>query len=264
MNLLFLGTGAADWPTEPPRPDFGPGEWRAFTATLVADAILIDCGPTTTGALDRFGVDPASITDLLVTHGHGDHYSLDAIAKVAAAGGLRVHADPVLVPELNAIPGVQASPLAFGAAFFAGALEVTPVPGNHTLDRPGELAYHFLLCDGQVRLFYATDGAWLSSQTWRALRAAPVDGAIWEATCGDTADDWRLFEHSSAEMVRMQRDSLVKQKAFAATGPVWLTHLARTLCSPHPALSAALAPQGLTVAHDGLRTCLEGRSGARP
>jgi len=256
MNILFLGTGAADWPPEPSRPDYAPGEWRGFTSALFAGCVLVDCGPTTPGALDRFGVDLATITDLLITHSHGDHYCLDAIATVAAIGGLRVCADPVLVPELNEIPGVHASALVLDEPVCVGPLQATPVPANHFSGRVGEQAYHFLLADGEATLFYATDGAWLPYRTWQTLRRTHLDGVIWEATCADTEGDWRIFEHSSIAMVRLQRAALVKQDVLPAAAPIWLTHIARTLCSPHAQLAASLAPEGLILAHDGLRTQL--------
>ena len=256
MNILFLGTGAADWPPAPFRPDYAPGEWRGFTSTLFAGCVLIDCGPTTLAALDRFGVDPAAVTNLLITHSHGDHYCLDSIAVLASAGGLRVHADPALVAELSEIPGVQTSSLVLEKRVSVGPLLVTPVVANHSTGRAEEQAYHFLLADEAATLFYATDGAWLPLHTWRMLCSMCLDGVIWEATCADTEGDWRIFEHSSIAMVRLQRAALIKQSVLSAAAPIWLTHIARTLCSPHAPLAAALEPEGLILAHDGLHVRL--------
>jgi L-ascorbate metabolism protein UlaG (beta-lactamase superfamily) len=205
-------------------------------------------------ALARFGVDPARIGHLLITHSHGDHYHLDSIAAIAQqAGALHVHADPVLLPELAALPGVTPHAMPLWEPFHAGPLAVTPVLGNHPLQRPDEQAYHFVLADSATTLLYATDGSWLRSRTWQALRQLHLDGIVWEATCGDTGGDWRIFEHTSIAMVELQRDTLVRQGILRNSAPVWLTHLARTLCSPHDQLAAAIAPAGLTLAHDGLR-----------
>ncbi len=253
MNLLFLGTGAADWAPEPPRPDYAPGEWRGFTSTLLADCVLVDCGPTVPAALARYGVDPANITDLLITHSHGDHYNPAAIAQLAAHGGLRVYADPMLLPELNAIAGVRATPLLVGQSESVGPLKVMPVCANHHVPRPDEQPYHFVLSEGETTLFYALDGAWLPTETWLAIRRLHFDGIVWDATIGDTEGDFRIFEHNSIAMVRLMRTTLIRQKVLGADAPVWLTHLARTLCSPHAELAAALAPEGLRVTYDGLR-----------
>jgi hypothetical protein len=257
MDILFVGTGAADWPAEPPRSDYAAGEWRGFASALIGGNGLIDCGPTVPAALDRFDIDPARITDLLITHGHGDHYHLDSIAQIAATGGLRVHADPVLVPELAEIPGVTAHALPLWESLSIGSLTVTPVLGNHLLQRPDEQAYHFVLVDGNSTVLYATDGAWLPTRTWHALRGLHLEGIVWEATCGDTDGDWRIFEHTSIRMIELQRETLVRQGVLSANAPIWLTHLARTLCSPHAQLAEAIAPKGLTLAYDGLRVTLE-------
>jgi adenosylcobinamide kinase/adenosylcobinamide-phosphate guanylyltransferase len=253
MDILFLGTGAADWAAEPPRPDYAPGEWRGFASALINDTILIDCGPTVPAALDRFDVDPAAIEHLLVTHGHGDHYHLDSIAAIAQASPLHVHADPTLLPELADVPGVTPHALALWEPLSLGSLTVTPVLGNHPLQRPDEQAYHFILADDATTLLYATDGSWLPNQTWQTLRRLHLDGIVWEATCGDTDGDWRIYEHSSIAMVELQRETLVRQGVLPVEAPIWLTHLARTLCSPHDQLAKAIAPKGLALAYDGLR-----------
>jgi hypothetical protein len=253
MDILFLGTGAADWSPEPPRPNYAPGEWRGFASALIEGTVLIDCGPTVPAALDRFAVRPDQITDLLVTHSHGDHYHLDSIAGIAAAGTLRVHADPVLLPELAEIPNVTPCPLPLWQTYDVGPLHVTPVLGNHLLHRPDEQAYHFILADSSTTILYATDGSWLPTKTWHALRSLHLDGIVWEATCGDTDGDWRIFEHTSIAMLQLQRQTLVRQGVLAPEAPIWLTHLARTLCSPHDQLAKAIAPKGLALAYDGLR-----------
>lgn len=66
VEVLFLGTGDA----------FGSGG-RLHTATLLTAGdrrVLVDCGPSTLGALRAHGLDPAAIDVLLITHLHGDHF----------------------------------------------------------------------------------------------------------------------------------------------------------------------------------------------
>src|SRR5881275_2856123 len=65
VTLRFLGTG------DP----FGSGGRLQSCVLLESDAgrYLIDCGATTPYALDRFGVDPASIDGVIISHWHGDH-----------------------------------------------------------------------------------------------------------------------------------------------------------------------------------------------
>ena len=56
MQLLFLGTGAADWPRDLTE---NKGEYRRWSSALVDDALLIDPGPHAMEAMKTFGKDPA-------------------------------------------------------------------------------------------------------------------------------------------------------------------------------------------------------------
>ena len=66
MNVTFLGSGDA----------FGSG--GRFQACMLVEApstrLLLDCGASSLIAMRRFGVDPASIDAILVSHLHGDHF----------------------------------------------------------------------------------------------------------------------------------------------------------------------------------------------
>jgi ribonuclease BN (tRNA processing enzyme) len=66
VTVQFLGTGDA----------FGSGG-RFQTCILVRSqtgAFLIDCGASSLIAMKRFGVDPAEVRAILLTHLHGDHF----------------------------------------------------------------------------------------------------------------------------------------------------------------------------------------------
>ena len=66
VRVQFLGSGDA----------FGGGG-RFQTCILVQagqTAFLMDCGASSLVAMKRFGVDPAGINLILVTHLHGDHF----------------------------------------------------------------------------------------------------------------------------------------------------------------------------------------------
>ena len=72
MRIRFLGTGAADWQR-------GGAEYRAFTSTLIDDRLMID------GTPDALAGVPAGcrITDIVYTHSHGDHFSVQALEQLA-------------------------------------------------------------------------------------------------------------------------------------------------------------------------------------
>ena len=87
VELLFLGTGAANWPSEypPPEKSLAKGSVRGMSCMLVNREVLIDCGPTALAVMKRYEVDPAGITDILLTHTHADHFHTDSILAIAEA-----------------------------------------------------------------------------------------------------------------------------------------------------------------------------------
>jgi len=55
IEVLFLGTGAADWPAQycPLIDDAGVGTVRGHSSVIVDGQILIDCGATVPKAIDH-------------------------------------------------------------------------------------------------------------------------------------------------------------------------------------------------------------------
>ncbi|HEX9924985.1 MAG TPA: MBL fold metallo-hydrolase [Anaerolineae bacterium] len=79
VRVQFLGSGDA----------FGSGGRLQTCIYIETESIrfLIDCGATALSGMKRFGIDPASIDLILLSHLHGDHF-----------GGL-----PFLIPELRLV-----------------------------------------------------------------------------------------------------------------------------------------------------------------
>lgn len=61
MEILVLGSG-------------GVSSVSSYPGYLVDGTILVDCPPGTTKKLIREGMDPCSVTDVVITHFHADHY----------------------------------------------------------------------------------------------------------------------------------------------------------------------------------------------
>ena len=80
MELLFIGTGAADWPANQP---VDAENIRRMTCTLLDESTLLDCGPDSFGYYCYLGKDPAKITDILLSHAHGDHVSKNELEKLS-------------------------------------------------------------------------------------------------------------------------------------------------------------------------------------
>lgn len=65
VRVRFLGTGDA----------FGSGgrNQSSYLIETKRTCFLLDCGPTALLALKRFGIDPARVDSILLSHFHGDH-----------------------------------------------------------------------------------------------------------------------------------------------------------------------------------------------
>ena len=84
-RLLFLGTGAADWPALPEDAPFPqPTSYRSNAALLVDGHILVDGGPRLMPCLRALRLDAGAISDLLITHSHPDHYNAAQVNALAA------------------------------------------------------------------------------------------------------------------------------------------------------------------------------------
>jgi ribonuclease BN (tRNA processing enzyme) len=151
---------------------------------------LIDCGASSLIAMKRFGIDPASIDVVLVTHLHGDHFGgipflvLDAqfvsrrTRPLTVAGPpdlqRRVHdAMEVLFPGSSRVRrrfSLEFIELPEGEAIDIGALTVTPYGVVHPSGAP---AYALRVECGRKVVSYSGDTEWTDSLL-RAARGADL------------------------------------------------------------------------------------------
>ena len=250
-TLRFLGTAACDFSpllaTEfRDRYDL---DARRSSALLMNGRYLVDAG---THILDEFrisGEDPARVTDLFLTHFHGDHFNPGAIAKIAAARPaplrLWVRRDAV-DPQ---IPNTEIRRLNEGEETAVNEdLSVTAVATNHD---PASFPQHFLFALNGKRVFYGCDGGWFLNAAWRAMKNKRFDLMVLDGTCGDYTGDFRVAEHNSVPMIRLLLPSLRTIGATDGNTAIWISHLAPSLHKSHRETEALLAADGIRVAYDG-------------
>ncbi len=263
MKLLFLGTGAADWP----RPDKKVGDGRRTTSQLLDGRILIDCGWQTLDAIDEFGVDVDKITDVVISHPHPDHYTPATVVEIARR---RASSLPPLVLHVNyhsAVLGlypfpdcVACRPYRVGDEFDCAGAHVLTFTANHMQAEAAlPVAAHLLFeTEKGGTLLYLLDGTWLLPQTFDALRAwreksgRGLDAVVWELTCGTGADARIFHGHCNLGMLRLEADALRRYGVLRKGTKMFCSHIARYLGTTHDALAAEIAPYGFILARDGL------------
>ncbi len=219
MKLLFLGTGAADYDAS--HRDL-PG-YRRNASALVDGALLIDPGPCVFDALATFGVVAEGIRYVINTHPHSDHFNKETLSALEAKGA-------------------QFVTFADGETKRIGKYEITALAANHSIG-----TQHFIIDDGEKKLFYGLDSAWLLYEEVQKIIEKKIDLAVLDATIGFVAGDYRIFEHCNLPMIIEMKKTLAPHvRRFA------ISHMARTLHTDHETLVRDMKPHGIEVAFDGL------------
>lgn len=247
-----MGTGAADG-IHAEFGDFSDRNMRRCSAALLDGHVLLDCGPHIMNALESAGVDPGAITDVVLTHLHGDHFSPENVAKIAAAGERELHLWFREGGDVPAMEGCRLHPMPLFAACERDGYTFTGVPANHD---PQTHPQHLFVEREGKKLYYGTDGAWMLYETVQYLQNKRCDAAVLDCTVGDYAGDYRMGEHNSIPMVRLMKASMLTLGIIREDSGVYLTHMAMCLHKGHEETAAACAGDGITVAYDGLSVSL--------
>ena len=249
MEILFLGTGAADF-SESLNLDHSFGlnnkSVRKSSSALIDKEILIDCGPHTLSALKFYKVDVNRIKVLLITHFHKDHFCLETYSEL-----LSVNPYIKIVYSKNQTDfdiGVNKQGVLHGEEIEVCGYKILPLNANHTAN-----PLHYLIkgLDGKT-LLYATDGAWMRTETFNALKYSNLDGVVFDGTVGDYLGDFRMAEHNSIPMIRLMEKSLRTVEVLNDKTKIILSHIAVTLNLLHEEEQKLLDKDGYLLAYDGL------------
>jgi len=248
MELLFLGTGAANW-QESDR--VLPG-FRRKSSVLADGELLIDAGPDIFRSAEELlpdrGLD--GVKNILQTHAHGDHLSRESLVRLCALRARRIWGDGGVLCAAGEIENLEKIPLEPYRAAEIGGFGVTPVEANHPAN-PGERPYHYIVEKEGKRLFYGCDGAWLLYPAWRAISGLSFDLIVLDGTVGEARGDYRNFEHNSLPMVRLLAETFRERGVLKPGGTVMISHLAKDL---HDEKNISKLPEeGIFPACDGMR-----------
>ena len=256
MEILFLGTCACDY--SPKLKDQFKDKFdfdaRRSSSALINENIVIDCGDHFQDEARIAGVDLSKVTDILITHLHGDHFRVKNVEYIASKAKRGVRLWVREDARLDEIEGVEIMRMKDGVTYdMGGNVSVTGLKANHD-----EIAFpqHLVLEQDGKKLLYALDGAWFLHSTYYWLKNKNLDLAVLDATCGDYVGDYIMGEHNSIPMIRLMLPSLKKWGTVNDDTQIYLSHLAPSLHKPHAETAAIVEKDGLKVAYDGLKVSI--------
>ena len=255
MKILFLGTGAADWERKPEE-KMNENE-RRYSSMLIDGRILLDVAPQSYGYARRLGIDLSKITDCFFSHTHSDHYDKDALLSFAKeCGGLRLHLHRDAIPCLGLSEeekkAIKLCPLDVFDKTEADGYTVTALSANHLVEESNEQPLHYIFEKDGKRYFLGGDGGLFTAHTWEYMLTLKFNGIIFDATVGDSMDDFRLGTHNSIPMLRLATASMRRAGILEDGAALFANHLARTLHAPKEETERLFSALGITVTYDGM------------
>lgn len=275
MNIVYWGTAAAegipavfcDCPTCQAARALGGKNVRTRAQMLIDGKLLIDLGPDTYAHALRYGVSLLDVRHVFITHSHSDHfYGEDLVFR---AGGychdsrnqpLHLYGNEkvrLLLEKKRAVYDdagnfdscVQFHTLTAFQTVNLAQYEITPLPAVHDrLESCFIFAVHSSADD--TWLLYGNDTAMFPEETMGALAGRRFDLISLDCTCGSIP---AASTHMTLPMCRTLAARLRAQDTIGADTQVVLTHFSHNAGLLHQQLCSLAAPDGFTVAYDGMR-----------
>ena len=161
MELLFLGTGAADW-----SPKHKGGKlYRRLSSALVNDDLLIDPGPCIYDLAEEIGNPDLfkNVKNVILTHSHSDHFNAQTLLRITRESNHRVCFWAQKAAYEKLLAGAKKGddlpfyhPMDPYKAEKVGDYEVIPCYANHGDLPEGEIPLNYIVKDGERSFFYGT------------------------------------------------------------------------------------------------------------
>ena len=284
MKCLFLGTGAGDFPalddTTNTTPNvincrtLGGRNRRTAAQTFIYPDLLLDCHSL--AAFDHWVEAGTKVSDLLITHGHWDHFQplsvfelaarsqepLNVYGSAAIGAALSFAADHIWDEASGRFLATQRAPnicfhtVAPSIPFQIGDTQVTALRANHMLDKrqllPEHPAFNYVLERHGVTIFYGLDSSWLLPETMDKLSHSRLNAAILDATFGELEIDPATSGHKNFAMVEKTIQELRQVGAVDDRTALIGSHISLATVPPHDEAEALAARRGFTLAFDGM------------
>jgi phosphoribosyl 1,2-cyclic phosphate phosphodiesterase len=283
MNILFLGTGAAEGFPNPfcecptckaARSEKG-ASLRGNSSLLINDDLLIDVGPSVLANAIRFGISLAAVHTVLLTHPHADHlyapsfrarryvantrlpllhlYGSTSTIQTLASELRRLQHRRMSVQRIAHLYRLRLHIVRPFQSWRRRQYRITTFLANHQNDRFVPLL--FAIAEPRKHLLYACDTMLFPEATWEALRRHRFDAIILDESFG-FQDQQVNVDHLNMENFLAHHQRLVTEGILKPRGVFFANHLAHFGNPAHRELERYLGRYNIRVAYDGLRVRL--------
>ena len=250
-EILFLGTGAADWELENRN-----GFFRRNSAALLNGELMLDCGEHIFDFAECEGKPNLydNVTDIIITHNHYDHFNKDSVLKLADNQKIRVGSSKEIADIIGIHPNIEHIIFKPLKAIKMDKYEIIPILANHDIITDGNgAAFNYIIkTPDNKTFFYGLDGAWFLRPSWQEFKNQKFDAMVFDCTIGDRFAG-NQFEHNSIPMLKMILDGLKYYSLISDNTLLIASHLARTLHVSHEETANILKKLDMITAYDGMQ-----------
>lgn len=268
MEILLLGTAAAEgWPCPFCTCDacigarkLGGRNIRSRSGALIDNCVKVDYSADTVSQMQRLGRDLHSITSLIFTHSHHDHFApyellyreanhvtvggLPPLHLYGSAGVMRLLSEALAdSPNQTIVFEKPLEPLVEVAA--EDGTVILPLPAQHSGD-----PLLLRLTRGGRSVFYGHDTGPLPEETVSGLAGVPLDVVLLDCTYGGVPSNGP--GHMGIDDVIATADRLRAAGALHDGTKVVATHFSHNGRLLHAELESRFSASGIAVAYDGM------------
>ena len=246
---------------------------RTRAQALIDDTLLIDFGADTYDHFLKAGRTLWDIQNVLLTHSHPDHLTLEvfssrnhwASAETCKYPTIKVYTSAGVIEKIWRVVearGLEKEliekfwefiPMNYYESFKIDDFTITPFPANHA---KGEQAYIFLIEKDGKTMFYGNDTGTFTTEVeeWLAANGKYIDLLSLDCTKGDIETPY--YGHMSMSQGREIADRFFAKGVIDKNTKLYYTHFAHGCKMTHDELEqTAKEKYGFKITYDGF--CLE-------
>lgn len=242
MKILFLGTGADDWY------NYEGSDKRKNTGAIINGNLLIDFSPATVS----YKKELQGVKNIIITHTHRDHFNAELLIEFLKENNARVYAESYSAKKISNETGINVIPFKIGEEYEIDGYTITPLAANHSVEDKKEKPVHYIINDGDKKLFWGCDGGWLINKTWHEIRKHKFNAVVFDCTIWDNDGDYRVFEHNNISMVKNLKKAFYTVKVVDDSTKVFATHFSKNSQHPHEKLCEILGEDNIITTFDGM------------